>query len=130
MTETVFKSCEDTIVKLQGLLEQIKVESERTRIAKEELKVLKCEEESHSLDKAMPVLHSVRKKIEEHFEMKKESSVIEIEEKIEKLADKVVHHKLIKLSHWNSQFHHKLSSQNDEIEKCIDIGRGENCSEK
>lgn len=36
------------------------------------------------------MLHSVRKKIEEHFEMKNESSVIEIEEKIEKLADKVI----------------------------------------
>ncbi|XP_009414374.2 protein NETWORKED 2D-like [Musa acuminata AAA Group] len=146
MTSTVLKSCDDTIVNMQEQrkksLEQAKVESERTKIAKAKVKALRGEycqsevestemsdentemtfaaenmEEDYSLNKMRTELQSVCEKIKEHFKMNPESSVIEIAEKIEELANKVITLELTVSSH--AVQINRLTSENDELEKCI-----------
>ncbi|WOL06900.1 protein NETWORKED 2D-like [Canna indica] len=148
MTQTVLKSCEDTIVKLQEqrkkALEEAKVESDRTKTAKEKLKALSdescqtemknselpkentemsfaaenVEEEVYSLQKTRTELQSICEKIKGHFEMNPESSVIEIAEKIEELANKVITMELT-VSSQTVQIK-SLNAENDEFEKCIE----------
>ncbi|URE49317.1 hypothetical protein MUK42_14008 [Musa troglodytarum] len=93
MTATVLKSCEDTIVKLQEQrkesLEQANIESERTKIAKEKLKDLK------------------------------ENSVIEIAEKIEELANKVITLELTVSS--QAEQIDQLTLENNELEKNLQL---------
>ncbi|CAL9133103.1 unnamed protein product [Musa textilis] len=146
MTSTVLKSCDDTIVNMQEQrkksLEQAKVESERTKIAKEKVKALRGEycqsevestemsdenteitftaenmEEDYSLNKVRTELQSVCEKIKEHFEMNPESSVIEIAEKIEELANKVITLELTVSS--QAMQINRVTAENDELEKCI-----------
>ncbi|CAD5184073.1 unnamed protein product [Musa acuminata subsp. malaccensis] len=149
MTATVLKSCEDTIVKLQEQrkesLEQANIESERTKIAKEKLKDLKgeycqsementeisnensgmsftaetMEEEIHSLNKVRTELQSIREKLKEHFEMNTENSVIEIAEKIEELANKVITLELT-VSSQGEQID-QLTLENNELEKNLQL---------
>ncbi|KAG6507757.1 protein NETWORKED 2A-like [Zingiber officinale] len=144
MTQTVFQSCEDTIGKLKEqrkkLSEQTKIQSARSKLAKEKLKVLKREvgrtetentekdletsqaaensEEETPLDKAMNMLQSVRGKIKEHYETDPESHVIEITEKIEELANKVITLELT-VSSQTLQID-RLKYENDELDKCIE----------
>ncbi|XP_042459703.1 protein NETWORKED 2D-like [Zingiber officinale] len=117
MTATALKSCEDAMVNLQEQrrksLEQVKVESERIKVANEKLKILKSENgqlevenaemsgkatqmnfssekiEDDALNKARLDLQSICEKTKMHFETIPESSVIEIAEKINELANKV-----------------------------------------
>ncbi|XP_074574061.1 protein NETWORKED 2A-like [Curcuma longa] len=149
MTQTVFQSCESTIGKLQEqrkkLLEQTKVQSERSKLAKEKLKkVLKREvdeqseaedtekdlekEEEAPLDKTMNMLQSVRGKIKEHFETNPESHVTEITEKIEELANKVITLELT-VSSQALQID-RLKSENDELDKCMHALEGEEQTEE
>ncbi|XP_042414363.1 kinase-interacting protein 1-like [Zingiber officinale] len=119
MTEQALKSCEDVIVRLQEQrktsLEQVQLEYERIRIAKEKLNALKrgcCQSEMDmtelasetteinstaenmakeidSLNKAKLDLQVIQDKIKEYFETNTESSTADIIGNIDKLVDKV-----------------------------------------
>ncbi|XP_042419017.1 protein NETWORKED 2A-like [Zingiber officinale] len=119
MTEQALKSCEDVIVRLQEQrktsLEQVQLEYERIRIAKEKLNALKrgcyqsemdmtelasetteinstaenMAKEIDSLNKAKLDLQVIQDKIKEYFETNTESSTADIIGNIDKLVDKV-----------------------------------------
>ncbi|URE49320.1 hypothetical protein MUK42_14008 [Musa troglodytarum] len=126
MTATVLKSCEDTIVKLQEQrkesLEQANIESERTKIAKEKLKDLKgeyCQSEMENTEISNENSGSIREKLKEHFEMNTENSVIEIAEKIEELANKVITLELTVSS--QAEQIDQLTLENNELEKNLQL---------
>ncbi|KAG6500836.1 hypothetical protein ZIOFF_040693 [Zingiber officinale] len=119
MTEKTIKSCEDVIFRLQEQrktsMEQVQLEYERTRNAKEKLEALKrdCDqsemdkvemasetteisftaenmaEEVDSLNKAKLSLQNIQDKIKEFFETSTESSTADIIRHIDNLVNKV-----------------------------------------
>ncbi|XP_074555714.1 protein NETWORKED 2D-like [Curcuma longa] len=145
MTATALKSCEDAMVNLQEQrrksLEQAKVESERIKVANEKLKTLKSENGQHevenaemsgkatqmslsaekivddALNKARLDLQFICEKTKMHFEMIPESSVIEIAEKINEIANKVFTLEMT-VSSQSAQIN-QLTSENNELDRSL-----------
>ncbi|URE49315.1 hypothetical protein MUK42_14008 [Musa troglodytarum] len=128
MTATVLKSCEDTIVKLQEQrkesLEQANIESERTKIAKEKLKDLKgeycqSEMENTEISNENSGMSFTAESMEEEIHSLNKNSVIEIAEKIEELANKVITLELTVSS--QAEQIDQLTLENNELEKNLQL---------
>ncbi|XP_074577957.1 protein NETWORKED 2A-like [Curcuma longa] len=147
MTEKALESCKDVIVRLQEQrktsLEQVQLEYERIRIAKEKLNALKrgcypsemdkielasetteinftaenMVKEIDSLNKASLDLQAIQDKIKEYFVTNTESSTADIIGSIDKLVDKVAGLEL-SLSSQVEQIN-QFISVSDELEKNV-----------
>ncbi|CAL9112589.1 unnamed protein product [Musa textilis] len=145
MAATAIKSCEDSLLNLQEqqkiTTQEARMESERIKDAELQLMTLKgkcCESEVETAETSSDQniqpestivetedfgvlkeeklqLESMCQKVKEHFEMRSESSVVELAEKIDELVDKVISLELT-VSSQTAQIK-RLRSETDELQE-------------
>ncbi|XP_064999174.1 protein NETWORKED 2A-like [Musa acuminata AAA Group] len=145
MAATAIKSCEDSLLNLQEqqkiTTQEARMESERIKEAELQLITLKgkcCESEVETTETSSDEniqqectivetedfgvlkeekleLESMCQKVKEHFEMRSESSVVELAEKIDELVDKVISLELT-VSSQTAQIK-RLRSETDELQE-------------
>ncbi|CAL9047925.1 protein NETWORKED 2D-like [Musa acuminata AAA Group] len=145
MAATAIKSCEDSLLNLQEqqkiTTQEARMESERIKEAELQLITLKgkcCESEVETTETSSDQniqqectivetedfgvlkeekleLESMCQKVKEHFEMRSESSVVELAEKIDELVDKVISLELT-VSSQTAQIK-RLRSETDQLQE-------------
>ncbi|WOL18663.1 hypothetical protein Cni_G27460 [Canna indica] len=164
MITNTIKSCEDSLLNLKEIYKvtskESRIELKRVQVAKQKLKALRGEcsesemETIDTADKNMELnsttdfkdsvlkeerleIQSMRQRVEEHFEMSSEASIMELAEKIDELIAKVVSLELT-VSSQNAQIS-KLTSETDELQghlrsleedRVIEIGDPNSLTEK
>ncbi|URD92964.1 KIP1-like protein [Musa troglodytarum] len=123
MAATAIKSCEDSLLNLQEqqkiTTQEARMESERIKDAELQLMILKgkcCESEVETAETSSDQNIQLESTIvKEHFEMRSESSVVELAEKIDELVDKVISLELT-VSSQTAQIK-RLRSETDELQE-------------